>query len=64
MQSIYTIYKCKHCNGDMILPTDRVNKNIKNNKYLVCAYCSSKDLKKGKETDGLIEALRNDERVK
>jgi DNA-directed RNA polymerase subunit RPC12/RpoP len=48
----------------MILPTDRVNKNIKRNKYLVCAYCSSKDLKKGKETDGLIEALKNDERVK
>jgi DNA-directed RNA polymerase subunit RPC12/RpoP len=58
----YTIYTCKRCKRDFITETEEVNKLIKNGKYLVCPFCSHKDLHKSGKFDSLIECYINSER--
>lgn len=64
MQSIYKSYKCGSCKREIILLADEVDEAIRHGKYLVCAYCSCKHLKKLKETYDLNECFENSEKKK
>lgn len=59
MKSIYTSYKCKSCGREMVLMTEEVEKIIGNGKYLSCAYCNCRHLKKEKESDSIRECMRH-----
>jgi len=62
MQSIYTVYKCKRCRGEMVLLTEEVKKATSKGKYLACTYCGCKEPKKIKETDNMKECFDNSEK--
>lgn len=50
----YTILKCLKCNKTTIVLTEQVESG----RYLVCSHCSSKQVKKAKETDDLRECMK------
>lgn len=54
LQSIYTSYSCKKCSKEFILLTEEVGCNIG---YLVCPYCSSKNVSKETETNNIKECM-------
>lgn len=58
MESMYTSYKCKGCNKEIILITDEIHDSLKNNKYLACSHCGSKKLIKELVTDDLREVAK------
>lgn len=58
MKSIYKSYKCSSCKREMVLLSEYVDSAIKNGKYLSCAYCGCKYLKREKESDSLKECMR------
>lgn len=58
MESMYTSYKCKSCNKEIILITDEIHDSLKNNKYLACSHCGSKKLIKELVTDDLREVAK------
>lgn len=58
MGSMYTSYKCKSCNKEIILITDEIHDSLKNNKYLACSHCGSKKLIKELVTDDLREVAK------
>lgn len=58
MDSIYTCYKCKVCSKETILITDEVHNTLKQDRYLACSHCGSKNLIKGKVTDDLREIMK------
>ncbi|CAI3193149.1 hypothetical protein [Clostridium neonatale] len=62
MQNIYRTYKCGSCKKEIILLTEDVERAIKNNKYLTCAYCNCRHLKKIKEIDSIKECFENSEK--
>ena len=53
----YTSYKCCNCNKETILLTHEVEDSQFKNRYIVCSHCSSKKLRKEKETDDLREVM-------
>lgn len=59
MKGIYTILKCKRCNKTNILLTDEFENTIKSNKYLSCAHCGCRDLRKEKETDNAKDCMNS-----
>lgn len=55
---IYTAYKCRRCNKEVILITDEVQTTLKADKYLACSHCGSKRLVKELVTDDLREVAK------
>lgn len=55
---IYTAYKCRRCNKEVILITDEVQTTLKADKYLACSHCGCKKLAKEKVTDDLREVTK------
>lgn len=53
----YTSYKCSRCSKETILLTHEVEDSQFKRNYIVCAHCSSKKLRKEKETDDLREVM-------
>ena len=62
MQNIYRTYKCGSCKREIVLLIEDVNKAINNGRYLACAYCGCRHLKKIKETDSMKECFENSEK--
>ena len=54
MQNIYTSYKCR-CGREFVLLTEDIE-NLKG--YVVCPYCSSKNVKKENIADSLKECMQ------
>ena len=52
---IYTNFECNKCKKEFILITDELKNS---NGYIVCPYCSSKNIRKGNETDNLKECMQ------
>ncbi len=59
MNELYKVYRCKKCRKEMILPSEYVEENIKKGKFLVCAYCSHKDLQKGPKGNNIKELMKH-----
>ena len=59
MESIYVSYKCESCYREIILIQEDVDKAIKNGKYLSCAFCNCRHLKKKCETDDLRQCMQH-----
>lgn len=59
MKSIYKVYKCIKCKNEMILLSDEIEQSINHGKYLSCAYCNCRHLKKEKESDSIRECMRH-----
>ena len=57
MLEIYSSYRCKTCKNDFVLLSEQLKEQLKNNRYLVCPYCSSQKVIKQKKTDGLKECM-------
>lgn len=58
MKSIYTSYKCKNCRKETILITKEIAIAKKQNRYIACPYCNSKNMMKSKETDDLRQCMK------
>lgn len=58
MLNIYTSHKCRTCKKEFVLLTEDVEEQIKLNRYLVCPYCSSHRVGKGKATDSIKECMK------
>lgn len=58
MQEIYTSYQCKRCKKEFVLVTDDLEAHKHNGKYVVCPYCSNKELKKENRSDSLKEIMK------
>lgn len=58
MESIYTSYKCKSCNKEIVLLTDEIHNTLKQDKYLACSHCGSRNLVKELVTDDLREVAK------
>lgn len=56
---IYTSYLCtiKSCSKEFVLLTEDVEATKVRGRYIACPYCSSKKVKKIKETDSLKECM-------
>ena len=59
MDEIYRVYRCKKCKNEMILPSEDVDTNIRKGKFLVCTYCSNKDLQKGPKGNSIKELMKH-----
>ena len=57
MLKIYSGYKCRTCKNEIILLTEQVEKQAKDNRYLACPYCNSKRLSEEIATDDLRECM-------
>lgn len=57
MLKIYTSYCCDKCIREFIILTEELQQH---RGYLVCPYCSSKNIRKSKETDNLKECMQED----
>lgn len=57
MLEIYSSYRCKTCKNDFVLLSEQLQEQLKNNRYLVCPYCSSQKVIKQKKTDSLKECM-------
>lgn len=57
MKSIYTSYKCNCCKREFVLLTEELEQQFKQNRYLVCPYCSSKKVKREKTTNDLRRCM-------
>ncbi|MDU4952961.1 hypothetical protein HF846_13865 [Clostridium cadaveris] len=55
MQKIYTSIKCCRCKKEFVLVTEDYKSS---NGYLVCPYCSSKNVKKENESDSVKECMK------
>ncbi|WP_416176045.1 hypothetical protein [Clostridium sp.] len=56
--NIYTSYKCNRCKREFVLLTEDLEQQLKQSRYLVCPYCSSKHVNKEKVTDNLKECMK------
>lgn len=54
---MYTNFECSKCRNEFILITEELNSS---KGYIVCPYCSSKNIRKTKETDNLKECMQED----
>ncbi|HBJ2623568.1 TPA: hypothetical protein LA827_003371 [Clostridium botulinum] len=59
MESIYIILICKRCKKTTILLKEEVEDTIKDRKYLACAHCGCKNLKKEKSTNNAKECMKS-----
>lgn len=57
MLSIYTSYKCKTCRKEFVLLTEDITQ-MKEDRYLVCPYCSSRRVSKENTADSLKECMK------
>jgi DNA-directed RNA polymerase subunit RPC12/RpoP len=57
MLNMYTSYKCSKCKLEFILLTEDLSK-VSKDRYLVCPYCSSKNISKEKATDDLRQCMK------
>lgn len=57
MLEIYSSYRCKTCKNDFVLLSEQLQEQFKNNRYLVCPYCSSQKVIKQSKTDSLKECM-------
>ena len=57
MDNIYTVYKCRTCRKDFILPSDDVH-SMSPGRYLTCPYCNSKRISKEGAADSLKECMK------
>jgi len=55
--SIYTNYKCKRCNRELILITEEREATEKEGGYISCPHCGSKHIIVDKLTDSLKECM-------
>lgn len=55
---MYTIFKCKSCNKEIILLTEEVMDSQFKRQYISCSHCGSKKLRKEKATDNLKECMK------
>lgn len=53
----YVSYKCCKCSKETILISSEVQDSQFRRKYIVCAHCSSRKLRKERETDDLREIM-------
>lgn len=58
MDKIYSNYKCINCRKEFILLTDEVQESENKNRFISCPFCSSKKIKKTKDTDSLKECMK------
>ena len=59
MKSIYISYKCDMCKKEMVLLQEDVDKAKKKGRYLSCAFCNSKHLRKEKECDSIKQCMKH-----
>ena len=55
----YTTYRCNVnlCRREFVLLTEDLDSAIKDGIYIVCPYCSSRNVSRIKETDSLKECM-------
>ncbi|GEM_PF-596112 len=58
IETIYTSYRCKGCNKDIILVTSEVENTLGQGKYISCSHCGCKKLRKELATDDLREVSK------
>lgn len=56
---IYTAFKCTSCRKETIVLTEELEKTESAKRYITCAHCNSKQLKKEKTTDDLRECMQS-----
>ena len=56
---IYTSYLCtvSRCKKEFVLLTEDLDEIKNNRRYITCPYCSSKKVKRIKETDSIKECM-------
>lgn len=66
MLNIYSSFICRTCKKEFVLLSEEVAVQLKLNRYLVCPYCSSQNIKKQRVSDNLKECMsaRSYKRVK
>lgn len=57
MQEYYTAYKCKRCKHEFVLTSEELEEHKSKGKYVVCPYCSSRELEKEKRADSIKEVM-------
>lgn len=58
MLKFYSAYLCLRCKREVILIKDDIEDSKRQNKFLACPYCSSKQLRLEREEDSLKEIMR------
>lgn len=53
----YIGYLCIRCKKEFVLLSEDVQVSVSKDKYIACPYCSSKKVKKIKETDSIRECM-------
>lgn len=53
----YIGYLCIRCKKEFVLLSEDVQAFVSKDKYIACPYCSSKKVKKIKETDSIKECM-------
>lgn len=53
----YIGYLCIRCKKEFVLLNEDVQASVSKDKYIACPYCSSKKVKKIKETDSIRECM-------
>lgn len=53
----YIGYFCIRCKKEFVLLNEDVQASVSKDKYIACPYCSSKKVKKIKETDSIKECM-------
>lgn len=53
----YIGYLCIRCKREFVLLNEDVQASVSKDKYIACPYCSSKKIKKIKETDSIKECM-------
>lgn len=59
MLEIYSSYRCKTCKHEFVLLSEQEQEQLKNNRYLVCPYCSSQKVIKQNKSDSLKECMNS-----
>lgn len=55
----YSSYFCRKCKKTTILLNDEVEDTIKNNKYIACSHCGSKNIHKENESDAIKDCMKS-----
>lgn len=55
----YSSYFCRKCKKTTILLNDEIKDTIKNNKYIACSHCGSRNIHKENESDGVKDCMRS-----
>lgn len=58
MRETYTSYQCKRCRKEFVLVTEELEEHKHRGKYVVCPYCSNRELNKEKRSDSLKEIMK------